>query len=812
MKNIKMSYNPYLKEAQLEDGTGKADEWLEAQKKGGKEFTEWCDEFLHYIIRKYNDDVGIEFNGIERDCDSLEDSITTFNKSGADFRITLMRREVRESESLESGGSKIEKLKLLYNDLRSASCPFQDLRDNNKIKESFNKALDTDFEIAVVATMSSGKSTLINAMLGTELLPARNEATTATLSYIHDDDNADHFRCEYIDERGIQQTYDPVTLKNMNELNSACVPEIHIYGDIVGISSQKLKLVLTDTPGPNNSRTDDHKMHTRKVIKDSKYKPMILYVLNGTQLEINDDNTLLNEIADAMSAGGRQASDRFLFVMNKADEFDPERDGSVSRMIDKTVEYLEKHGIKNPKIFPCSAYFAKIIRQHLAGEELTKRETRELNNNISAFIEEEERHFSDMAPLSDSARKKINRLLEEAKSANDEYRQALVHTGVPAVEAAISEYLEKYAVPAKITEALHSFKQIIDDLNNEAKEKEALKDNEKKRAEKIKAIAILQKNIAKGRQGQEFKAKIDALSVEKKIKAAYEELSGRKLFRFIEKKKTAYDKNQVTRQEAGRYTQELRQALEEFGCSFGLDIQNLINTHISGEAQQYAEEYNNYVAELLGGAFDHHVEASSILGSLAHMQFSADDIDDYEYEKKEKVGSHIETHIETRTEYKTESRTRKVEQSGWRGSAKRKIGRVVGLLFDNDWGYDYEDYTVDIPYEKSYQVQEEVDDYVMRSYINFSNFFDAQILPLFDSFSTKARQLALDTAKEEEIKLKESFKASFDELNKKIQDKLEEQQKALSEQKEFERMIQENERNIAWIADFKKRLNEALAN
>ena len=717
-----------------------------------------------------------------------------------------------ENHDVENNISKFEKLQILYDYIRSKDSPFADICDSSKIEKSFKKVFDTDFEIIVVATISSGKSTLINAMLGTELLPARNEATTATFSHIHNDDTADHFRCEYFNSNGIQEEINPATLESMDDLNDKCIPEIHLYGDIVGISSQKLKLVLTDTPGPNNSRTEEHKTHMDKVIKYSDYKPMILYVLNATQLETNDDNTLLNEIADAMSAGGRQASDRFIFVMNKADTFDPERDGSVSRMIDKTVEYLEKHGIKNPKIFPCSAYFAKIIRQYLVGMEVTRREKSELTGKIPLFIEEEEMHFSDMAPLSDSARKKINKLLEEAKSANDEYRQALVHTGVPAVEAAISEYLEKYAVPAKITEALHSFKQIIDDLNNEAKEKEAWKDNEKKRAEKIKAIAILQKNIAKGRQGQEFKAKIDALSVEKKIKAAYEELSGRKLFRFIEKKKTAYDKNQVTRQEAGRYTQELRQALEEFGYSFGLDIQNLINTHIGGEAQQYAEEYNNYVAELLGGAFDHHVEASSILGSLAHMQFSADDIDDYEYEKKEKVGSHIETHIETRTEYETQNRTRRVEQSGWGGSFKRTVGLFAGLFFDNDWGYDYEDYTVDIPYEKSYQVQEEVDDYEMRSYINFSNFFNAQILPLFDSFSIKARQLALDTAKEEEIKLKESFKASFDELNKKIQDKLEEQQKALSEKKEFERMIQENERNIAWISDFKKRLNEALAN
>ena len=144
-----------------------------------------------------------------------------------------------------------------------------------------------------------------------------------------------------------------------------------------------------------------------------------------------------------------------------------------------------------------------------------------------------------------------------------------------------------------------------------------LKNNEEKKTALIKAIDIMQQNIEKGRQGQEFKAKIDALSVDEKIKAAYEELSGKKLFRFIEEKKTAYDKNQVTSQQAGQYTQELRKALEEFGNSFGLDIQNLINTHIGAEAQQYAKEYNSYVAELLGGAFDHHVKASSILGSLA---------------------------------------------------------------------------------------------------------------------------------------------------------------------------------------------------
>ena len=42
------------------------------------------------------------------------------------------------------------------------------------------------FPMAVIATMSSGKSTLINALIGKEILPSANAACTAlNLSLIH---------------------------------------------------------------------------------------------------------------------------------------------------------------------------------------------------------------------------------------------------------------------------------------------------------------------------------------------------------------------------------------------------------------------------------------------------------------------------------------------------------------------------------------------------------------------------------------------------------------------------------------------------
>ena len=61
-----------------------------------------------------------------------------------------------------------------------------------------------------------------------------------------------------------------------------------------------------------------------EVIKNDTYKPLVLYILNATQLGINDDNYLLNIIRDEMNSKDKQSKDRFIFVLNKIDDFDPE--------------------------------------------------------------------------------------------------------------------------------------------------------------------------------------------------------------------------------------------------------------------------------------------------------------------------------------------------------------------------------------------------------------------------------------------------------------------------------------------------------
>ncbi len=809
MANIELKYNPYTRETEFSDGARTEDDFLTSH--SGQELSSWCAEFITYLIDTYNENVNLTFNGIERDCDTFTDAVSEFNAESKNFSVTF-RRKVNRTRSDSSAKNKIEKLRELYTEMRSDTCPFEELRTDNNIEQSFNKALDAEFEIAVVATMSSGKSTLINAMLGNELLPARNEATTATIARIHDDDDADHFHGESFDKDGNEiARCDPLSLENMNQLNdNPDTADIEIYGNIVGISSQSLKLVLTDTPGPNNSRTDEHKNHTYRLIKDSKYKPMVLYILNGTQLETNDDDSLLTDIAEAMRSGGRQASDRFIFVLNKADEFDPEKE-SVAKKVDDTKKYLESHGIKNSKVFPCSAYVAKLIRQYQAGYPFTRKEKIDLQGNLAMFIDDEELHFSDMAELSDDVRNKLNQEIAAAKKDANEYRETLVYTGIPAVEGAISEYLEEYAQPQKITEALHSFMQIIKDLGTEAKEKSLMKDNLEKVAEKQEAIDKIESTIKKGKKGAELKDKIDALSIEDELNQAFEDVSGRKLGDFISRARNKYCSNKLSEQETKERIKQIQIDLNDLRGKFAIDIENIINEKIGGQAQKYADEYNKYVSELLGSAFGHDVKAASLLGSLASMRLDADNVDEFEFNVKEKTGTetYFDEEERTRTETRTKTRTGSRKKSGFGNSVKRFFGKLFG---NDDWGYEDYTYTEEVPVEVTYtvQVQKERDKYENRTYVNFTKMFNTLVVPKIDEFTESARTLATETAQEEEKKLKDAFKKSFDELNKKIEGKLAEQKATLSDKEKLEQQVEESKRKLAWLTDFTKRLNEAL--
>lgn len=244
------------------------------------------------------------------------------------------------------------------------------------------------FDVVVIATMSAGKSTVINALLGQELLHSANEATTATITRIHDQDELPFFS-------GSAYSYQDKLVDEAHQLDAETMrkwnanPEIKlidIAGNIKALHNSTSDIVIYDTPGPNNSQDGNHEKLTMEVINDGNFG-LVLYVLNATQLGVNDDHSLLDKILQSFK---KHQDKEIIFLLNKADMLDAEKGESIEKVLANVKAYLEKIGFEQPVIIPTSANKALICQKVLSHEKLTLTEFVDLqcylNSENSDFV------------------------------------------------------------------------------------------------------------------------------------------------------------------------------------------------------------------------------------------------------------------------------------------------------------------------------------------------------------------------------------------------------------------------------------------
>lgn len=255
MKKIEITYNPYVVETKiLVDGNlPKPNSALNV---GKKRLQEWVEELPQIIIDELCDkNVEIVFKGIQTD---YEDVVAAFDSYESKISVTFSQKRTADITDVETAIDNI------WKEIQSG--PIPELKDK-KIADAFKKAKNSMFEINVVATMSSGKSTLINALLQKQLMPAANEATTATIVKIIDTDQA-NFNAVAHDAVGREvKRINNVTINQMKALNDDTnISEVDLQGKIPFVDTVGMKLVLVDTPGPNNSRNKEHEEMTYKMI------------------------------------------------------------------------------------------------------------------------------------------------------------------------------------------------------------------------------------------------------------------------------------------------------------------------------------------------------------------------------------------------------------------------------------------------------------------------------------------------------------------------------------------------------------------
>ena len=281
MREIQIKYNPYRLETEiLIDGeTPKQNSKLNF---ADRRLQEWVEDLPDILFEECSSrDFKLIFHGTILDYEDIEAMAIEAQKNNINIELEhIPAKEVADKEAAISE---------IFDEIQAG--PFEELKQPDIIK-AFNMAKSSDFEVNVIATMSAGKSTLINSLLRQRLMPAKQEACTATITEIKDNDGKQFMAKAYDTNGTLLQVLPEVTLKDMETMNQdPNVSKIRIEGNIPFVSSDDVSLVLVDTPGPNNSRDPEHKAATYRMLSESS-KAVVLYILNATQLAVNDDYNL----------------------------------------------------------------------------------------------------------------------------------------------------------------------------------------------------------------------------------------------------------------------------------------------------------------------------------------------------------------------------------------------------------------------------------------------------------------------------------------------------------------------------------------
>lgn len=225
--------------------------------------------------------------------------------------------------------------------------------------------------VMVTATMSAGKSTFINALVGKYVCLSQNMACTSKIHCIVNKAFEDGFSAEY--DHDLALTAGKDELLNDNALNGS--DKIVVGTSFIGGLAGK-RLIVNDSPGVNYSGDTGHKLITDRLIMAKKYH-LLIYVMNATQLSTNDESEHLDFVKKAI---GRVP---ILFIINKIDNLNAEEE-DVASIIGRQAEVLKKKGFKNPVICPVSSR-AGYLAKRFQSEKLSKSEERELYNYVDKF-------------------------------------------------------------------------------------------------------------------------------------------------------------------------------------------------------------------------------------------------------------------------------------------------------------------------------------------------------------------------------------------------------------------------------------------
>ena len=848
MAQVKVKYNPYrlVTEIEVNGRAVQEDDDLYKLTKG-KRLQEWVGEFPDKLREAVNSmSFALTFYGMDLDWDDFKDAFQQAEKKGS------IKIESMDYIAPEKDGDTIQaEVERVFTELQEG--PVEAFKDR-RLQDAFDAVNNSTFPVNVIATMSSGKSTLINALLGNKLMPSKNEACTATITEILDSDNAAGFSAAAYDGDGNVVREIPVlTYEEMDVLNAdEQITRVEAQGNIPFLDSRSMALKLVDTPGPNNAQNQEHRNITYHAITNGS-KNLILYVLNATQLNIDDDDNLLQFVSEQIREGGKQMRDRFLFVVNKMDQFDPENE-NIEESIQSAKKHLAKYGIQDPQIFPCSAFTALNIRTYFKNIDIEKIlkdwpaqrklsvAARDTLPMIDKLVYYESMHLERYSTLSPSAQQALELRLQEAIEHGDIKEQALIHSGICSIEAAIMAYVTKYAKTRKIKDLVETFENVLESSQVLATAKDVVAKNKDVAEVCAKHAEAVRRKIDEDKKAAEFKAMIDMKNPRQNSIKEGTKLAG-EVHRKSSKVFTLYPETIQSKDEASRMILQFAEISSDTMAEMTAKMEQLIRTEIVEFSNQLIQEYQNWLTlideETAGGCLEF-TTFDLIKGELNKMEETVRQIGakDTAYITIEKLGktTYEEKHYwekvgETEEEILVGTHEEKVgTRKVWKGRHEEKTGLKQQVLnpdkrwwklltpryIEQDvtkWVDDFREEDVYMTVKDYKTITKDVLEERIKKIENFSvekDDIQTELIGTLRDSLDKGLKNIIDYASEEVASLKEQFKAQYDRLDQIIKEKYAELTEWATQEKLSQDELKKNQQTLDWLNTHINKINEIL--
>ena len=307
-------------------------------------------------------------------------------------------------------------------------------------RSEYERIEKKQYRVAVCATMSSGKSTILNAMLCRDIIPYGNMACTAKIISLENDGDQEYLLGGRKEDDRIIYSY--ATAEMLDEWNNDKKANfIYLTGNISGIKSQKSILQLYDTPGVNYSRNAEHEILTKEFLRLTPLN-LIIFVCNAEQLGTTSEADYLiwlkRNIIDKKGT-------KILFVVNKMDSLDSDNE-DVKKLLHDIYKQLCTMGFIKPMLVPISASAACLFRKAIKNEKMTKKEFLKFKNNYHYFMDEKQ-DFRKLITFSYPT--KVMTDLDESVEVNGivydkhDLFEAIERTGIPTLEEMLNKNIEE---------------------------------------------------------------------------------------------------------------------------------------------------------------------------------------------------------------------------------------------------------------------------------------------------------------------------------------------------------------------------------